>query len=265
MERLGKIIVFLLLDASPLFGQWDIGQRPHYRAGGVIMTLAQSPMAPFNTAQTTYSVSITAGGMVPTTAGNIGILLVALAAADTAATNPYTSGAVADSAGDTFTHCGSAWPQTVLNTGDSQYEVVDCFWYPSLTGGATSVTLTVNWEAHYATPYVDLQFLEASKSSGTWSFAGGATAAALPSGTSLSAAPITGLAAGNYYCTTWETSAHLKPVSIAPAWASPITIDNTNAYAAFAGVLDLSTWTTPTWTLSATEAYEQMTASACWQ
>lgn len=65
VERLGKIIVFLLLAASPLFGQWDVGQRSHYRAAAPSVSyVADSYAEASSTGTATLSTSCNGGELM---------------------------------------------------------------------------------------------------------------------------------------------------------------------------------------------------------
>lgn len=223
-------------------------------AAGVTWTLIQGSAAgAHNFTCTTTACSVTVSS---TTAGNLLVVCWAGFAQRAGGIPPLTSNAAS---GDTFTHM-TGFPQQ-FNYLSTSWELIDCFYRLSATGGATTVTITPTWEASASSQAQDIQFLEVHRSTSTATF--DAQNSNTNNACTSCAAPTVTISGTADFCFQFGAFAQ-TPSAISGSYTNPATFDSVNVFGAFAGNLSVASYSAPNWTVgSATNSGANMGA-ACW-
>lgn len=192
MERFRSIVVGLLipllafLPCSPA-QQWQIGQRGFSGTGAITFTLVQEPV---NNGSGCYFPATTCSvSLSPNTAA--GDLVVAICGGMFNSSGPGTCATPTGESG--WAHCSACNTTTnSVATGNTFFE--DMYYTLSATGGASSIVCNFNTTS--ANVYGQFCVIyEWHRSSGTWSFVGGAngssTACASTANTSCAGATLT--------------------------------------------------------------------------
>lgn len=210
-------------------------------------TVTQHPTT-FNSTTAATSVTTTS-----TTAGNLLILWSAVRYTGTGFASTMAFSAASDNGtAETWVHC----PQSVVNdalSSDGTLYALDCWYVLSAAGGATSVTAT--WTLTGLTgssQKVDVDLLEVHPSSTPIYYDTG-NAKYNPATCSSCTGPA-GLLSGT---SDFVSQAIIYPdlsgatvvTGVGAPYSNPTDIENTNhVYAAFAGALNQSSYSVPTWT-----------------
>lgn len=202
-------------------------------------------------------------GLSATTAGHTGILLFGSFAGGSSTVPTYSSA----SGGGTWTHCPA---QNASVTNNGQFEFIDCAYILSLSGGATSISVTLNSTSitsGHIWP-ITATFIEVSKSSGSATYDGCASGSACKAtvvGAGSRTSP-TCPVSGTDYVVQWIGDT--EGITGAPAtnYQSPFQNDTTNVASAFAGALNLTSVSALTWpTVTEASTDSAAMATACFK
>lgn len=159
-------------------------------------------------------------------------------------TGPTSFGATYNAAsGDgSWTHC----PASLAAAGSSGFWTdSDCAYIASATGGATTITLTLNIPMGTTGSHANAEILEIVRSTGTAAYDTG-NASIYNSGctTNCNGPAIT--LTGTDFVATWTA---LNSAVTAPGspYTNPIDTDGSNVFSGFGGALTQASYTTPVW------------------
>jgi len=229
----------VLLFASPSSSQHVSPMHNKGAAGGVTWTVIQHPhnfTCSFS-ASGTHACTVT--NTQNTTAGNLLIL-------HSSSYNNNGAPVFVSASGDgSWTHCPSAAASE--NYSSTNFLVADCAYILSATGGAATVTF--NWSTSLGAGNIDVELIEVHRSTGaaTYDTDGTATSASCSS----CVGPTLTLGGSSEFIAQWGGFANAAPSAISGAYSNPFDTDNANVFGAFAGALNQSSGTGPTWTVTA--------------
>jgi hypothetical protein len=210
---------------------------PGGASGGVTWTVVQHPnnftCAPTGSGNKSCSVTSSA-----TAAGNLLILLSSAWGTNGKPTFVSASG------DGTWTHFSAA--NAFINYTGTTWVVTDGAYILSATGGATTETFTWNYPGG-TTDGIDVELIEVQRSTGTATF--DAQATGTNAGCSHCVAPSVSVSGSSDYIVQWVAFS-LSINSISSPYSNPFDPENTNVQGAFAGALNQSSGTGPTWTMS---------------
>jgi hypothetical protein len=210
-------------------------------AGGVTWTVVQHPHNFTCSAATSGNLGCTVTASA-TTAGHL-LILVSSAFEGQTGTNHTAPTFVSASGDSTWTHCASSYAHVEYTI--NAFENADCAYILSATGGATSFTFTWSFPTSTDSAAVDVELLEVARSSGTAAFDTGNTATS--SGCASCVGPTLTLSGASDYIAQWNGNAN-GCTAISGAYTNPFDNDNSNVFGTFAGALNQSSGTGPTWT-----------------
>jgi hypothetical protein len=257
MRKVLSLSLTILLSAFPAFALQDLGGKVIVGgkailggggvAAGITWTVVQHPNK-FTCSNSGASGSVSCTMTVTsTTAGNALVFASALFWGSTNGNQAPTSVSATGNSGDTtFTHCPNGYASEQYSTHN--YENVDCYYIASATGGATSVTFTWTLQsAVSATDNIDIEFIELHRSSGTPVI--DTTNNAVSASCSSCTAPTLTLSGTSDAIVQFIASPNAIS-SISGSYTNPTDIDSTNVLGAFAGAMNQSSGTGPTWTVT---------------
>lgn len=239
---------------EPLF----IYNKPPAGGGGVTWTLIQGTAAAARNFTCT-SAACSTGTVTATTAGDLEILLWA-SFSDCPSCSPLTSTA---SSGDTLTHC-TGFPKSYNYNGGSSWELIDCWYKLSATGGATSFTLTPTWNGAANNQTQDVQYLQYRRSTGTATFDALNSSQNNTCTSNLCAAPSNSITGTADVCVQFLAVASNPPTAISGAYGNPVNLDSTNVFGGFAGALNVASYSAPNWSVTHSGNDGAQAGVACW-
>jgi hypothetical protein len=225
----------------------------HPASGTVTWTLVQHPNNfTCNASGTTVSsASCTLSGITAPAAGHAFIVAVT-SFDDNISIAPSLSSVVGNNGSDTtLTHCPST--AATLQYIASNWVLVDCYYVAVAAGGTTSFTATVNFGSALTTPgqwQIDVELVEVSRSIGTATIDVGANSTNSGTACSSCSAPSLSITGGSDYILQIMNDPQQFTSSISGSYSNPFDNDTTNVAAAFAGALNQSSGTGPTWTMA---------------
>lgn len=257
MKHILSIIGLSLLGFALAFGQGGVGGKGGFggkggvgggttAGGGVTWTLVQGSAAAAHNF-TCGAGACSTGTLTAVTAGDPEIILWAAFAADTG--NPLTSNAIT---GDSsFVHCTN-FPLQFAYIGGN-FEIVDCYYKLSATGGATSFTITPTWDAGASGQTQDLQFIQPHRSTGTATYDNSQNNGGNNTCTgNLCAGPSMTLTGTNDFCVQFGAFASHAPTAISGGYSNPATFDSSNVFGGFAGNINVTSYSIPNWSATST-------------
>lgn len=186
------------------------------------------------------------GTLTPTTAGDLEIVLWAGFADRSGGVSPLTSNAV--SGDSSMVHC-SGFPQQYQYTSGN-FELIDCFYKLSATGGATSFTITPTWEGSATSQTQDIQFIEVHRSTGSATIDSQNSSQSNTCTSSLCITPTLTIAGTSDYCANWGAFAANPPTAISGSYSSPSNFDSSNVFGGFSGKTNISSYAQVNWSMT---------------
>jgi hypothetical protein len=179
-----------------------------------------------------------------TGAGHLLILLSSAYEGQNAGNNTAPS-YVSASGDSTWTHCPSSYANIQYSTNN--FEATDCAYVLSSAGGATSFTFTWSYPTGTQFSNIDVEFLEVVRSTGSATYDTGNNTTS--SCATSCAGPTLTLTGSSDYIAQW-TGADATINSVSGAYTNPADIDTSNVVGGFAGALNQSSGTGPTWSVT---------------
>lgn len=229
-KRILLLLTAILLLAAAADAQWTVVQHPNFFT-------------------CTGSTSGNHGCTVTATATGANHLLILLSAAfeGQTGTNHIAPTFVSASGDSTWTHCPNSYAHLEYTT--NSFENTDCAYVLKSAGGATSFTFTWSFPATTNAYAIDVELLELSVPGGTFFFdADNNTTSA---SCSSCVAPSVTLGGNGEYIATWIAQQQ-SITSISAPYTNPAAdIENVDVAGGFAGAINQSSGTGPTWTCTA--------------
>jgi hypothetical protein len=223
--------------------------------GGVSWTLVHHSSSSYNFSCTGTSTGTAACSVTATVSG--GDLLVFASTLYFGYGSGVLQPTYGSASGDTFTHCPSAALGVIKETtGGGAYILTDCAYVLS-AAAQTSHTYTFNWTTSSGggiTPqwWLDVDLLEYHRSTGTAAYdaanntnSSSCTTCAAPSSLSISATDVV---------IQWGGFDNV-PSAISGAYTQPADFDSSNLYGAYAGALNVTSYSAPSWTQASAGNY----------
>jgi hypothetical protein len=259
---LSFLVCFTTLPLPAQIAQQVVSIQTATVSGGATWTLVQhaynftcsfggAPSCAVNT-----SLANTPGTSKPTvadTAGNLVVVLFVNYMNNTS--NTYGAASVS---GETMTEC-SGFPQKYI---DQITIFIDCWYRLSAAGGNSTFTYSIGSVIGAITNYSDVWFGEYKRSTGT------ATFDASGSATSDSGSPVTApsvsISGTSDICLQWM-GGEGYPSAISGAYTNPGDFDTNNQEGGFAGALNVTSYTAPSWTISPSSNTNVQMGAVCWK
>jgi hypothetical protein len=227
--------------------------------GGVTWTLVQHPNNLTCTSTTTATTQTCTVSTTSTGSAHGLIVFTSIFEQTTGSGHAPTLNGITGDPG--LTHCPAAYVAAFVSATNSN-AAVDCDYVTSSTSSETSFTVTWNTPSLAASPnvFIDVEFYEVSKSSGSISLDTTNNTSTASCNTSCTGVSLSLTGSNDYIA---QGTAFDNPTVSGPGspWTNPVDLDQTNVTSAFVGALGQSSGTAPTFSTSGATGY--FVAGAC--